>query len=88
MCNAELLLLTWGVLQHDRNMHLTAEANNAISDYYVKLRGDVESEGRLPVTVRTLESTIRLSTAAAKARMSEDGVRKVAPPLCCHVPLF
>lgn len=49
----------------------------AISDFYAELRENNEHL-RLPITVRTLESIIRLSTAAAKARMSEDGVEQVS----------
>ena len=49
----------------------------AISDFYAELRENNEHL-RLPITVRTLESIIRISTAAAKARMSEDGVEQVS----------
>ena len=48
----------------------------AISDFYAELRENNEHL-KLPITVRTLESIIRLSTAAAKARMSEEGVEEV-----------
>ena len=57
-------------------MELTAEAMEAISDFYAQLRENNENL-RLPITVRTLEGIIRLSTAAAKARMSEEGVEEV-----------
>lgn len=57
-------------------MELTNSAMEAISDFYSELRAHNEHL-RLPITVRTLESIIRLSTAAAKARMSEEGVEEV-----------
>lgn len=48
---------------------LTPEASEAIAEYYADLRNssDVKS---LPVTVRTLETVIRLSCAHAKIRLS------------------
>eukprot|EP01025_Chloroclados_australasicus_P012951 TRINITY_DN16198_c0_g1_i4.p1 TRINITY_DN16198_c0_g1~~TRINITY_DN16198_c0_g1_i4.p1 ORF type:complete len:818 (-),score=97.65 TRINITY_DN16198_c0_g1_i4:533-2986(-) len=41
-----------------------------ISSYYVDLRDQQSKDQSLPVTTRTLESIIRLSTASAKIRMS------------------
>jgi len=52
---------------------LTQEAADRISDIYVSLRNDdMESNQRKtsPLTVRTLETLIRLATAHAKARLS------------------
>ena len=40
-----------------------------IGDYYAELRSQADTNA-LPITVRTLETIIRLSTAAAKARLS------------------
>ncbi len=60
-----------------RNMELTAGAMEAISEFYSELRANSEHL-TLPITVRTLETIIRLSTAAAKARMSEEGVEQVS----------
>jgi DNA replication licensing factor MCM3 len=57
-------------------MELTAGAMEAISEFYSQLRANSEHL-TLPITVRTLETIIRLSTAAAKARMSEEGVEQV-----------
>ncbi|KAF5539912.1 minichromosome maintenance 3 [Fusarium phyllophilum] len=52
---------------------LTQEASNRIADIYVGLRND-EMEGNQrrtsPLTVRTLETIIRLATAHAKSRLS------------------
>ncbi|KAF5022225.1 hypothetical protein F66182_5740 [Fusarium sp. NRRL 66182] len=52
---------------------LTQEASDRISDIYVGLRND-EMEGNQrrtsPLTVRTLETIIRLATAHAKSRLS------------------
>jgi DNA replication licensing factor MCM3 len=52
---------------------LTQEASDRIADIYVGLRND-EMEGNQrrtsPLTVRTLETIIRLATAHAKARLS------------------
>ena len=42
----------------------------AISDFYSELRS-ASQDNSLPVTVRCLETIIRLSTAAAKARLAE-----------------
>lgn len=42
----------------------------AIADFYTELRG-ASQENALPITVRTLETIIRLSTATAKARLAE-----------------
>ena len=54
---------------------LTREACDAISTEYAKLRAqEMAGSGRAktqPVTARTLETLIRLSTAHAKARMSK-----------------
>ena len=54
---------------------LTREACDAISTEYAKLRAqETVGTGRAktqPVTARTLETLIRLSTAHAKARMSK-----------------
>ncbi|SZF02197.1 unnamed protein product [Blumeria hordei] len=52
---------------------LTTEASDRISDIYVALRNDdMQSNQRKtsPMTVRTLETIIRLATAHAKARLS------------------
>ena len=40
-----------------------------IGDYYAELRSQADTNA-LPITVRTLETIIRISTAAAKARLS------------------
>ncbi|KAJ3050232.1 MCM DNA helicase complex subunit [Rhizophlyctis rosea] len=54
---------------------LTAEATEMITREYVELRGVREGEEGLhrtmPITARTLETLIRLSTAHAKARLSQ-----------------
>ncbi len=46
---------------------------DAIGDFYTELRSS-SGERALPVTVRTLESIIRLATGAAKARLAESHV--------------
>lgn len=55
---------------------LTEEASKAIADEYSKLRSEdtVESDvaRTQPITARTLETLIRLSTAHAKARLSKN----------------
>lgn len=43
-----------------------------IGDYYTELRSG-RKDSALPVTVRTLETIIRLATAAAKARLAGEG---------------
>ena len=42
----------------------------AIADFYSELR-QTSDQRALPVTVRTLETVIRLSTAAARARLAK-----------------
>jgi len=57
---------------------LTEESRNLISEEYVKLRAedvynkDTQTARTQPVTVRTLETLIRLSTAHARARLSKN----------------
>jgi DNA replication licensing factor MCM3 len=48
---------------------LTSEATEAIAEYYAELRNSAEVKA-LPVTVRSLETIIRLSCAHAKVRLS------------------
>lgn len=54
--------------QHS-NVQLTQEANELIADYYTELRAS-SGDRALPVTVRTLETIVRLSSAHAKCRLS------------------
>ena len=58
------------------NPELTKESNDFISKSWVKLREKSISEeckGKvIPITARTLESLIRISTAFAKARLSQN----------------
>lgn len=56
-----------------RDLTLSPEAMDAIGDFYTELRSS-SGERALPVTVRTLESIIRLATGAAKARLAESHV--------------
>ena len=49
---------------------LTQEAASFISSKYAELRGKETESKTLPVTARTLETMIRLSTALAKCRLS------------------
>lgn len=55
-------------------LELTGEAMEAIGEFYAELRSKGD-ESALPITVRTLETVIRLSTAAAKARLSKGRAR-------------
>ena len=52
-----------------------------IADFYSELRG-ASQQNALPVTVRTLETIIRLSTAAAKARLAEGEPAAASPASC------
>lgn len=52
------------------DLSLGQEAMDAICDFYSELRS-ASQDNSLPVTVRCLETIIRLSTAAAKARLAE-----------------
>ncbi len=63
-------------------MELTGDAIVAIEDFYAELRAGGQ-EAALPITVRTLETIIRLSTAAAKARLAP-GTPSL--PCCSPVP--
>ncbi|KAK9841241.1 hypothetical protein WJX74_002431 [Apatococcus lobatus] len=56
-----------------RDLTLSPEAMDSIGDFYTELRSS-SGERALPVTVRTLESIIRLATGAAKARLAESHV--------------
>lgn len=53
------------------DIQLTDEATQAIAEYYSQLRGEPSTdEDSLPITVRTLETIIRLSIAVGKCRLS------------------
>ena len=61
-----------------------------IGDYYAELRSQADTNA-LPITVRTLETIIRLSTAAAKARLSTGAPAchakaPAAHALLCSIP--
>ena len=58
----------------------------AIGDFYSELRG-ASTDNALPVTVRTLETIIRLSTAAAKARLAPGMLLTISIPFCSYHPL-
>lgn len=47
------------------NVQLTQEANEQIADYYTELRA-TSGDRALPVTVRSLETIVRLASAHAK----------------------
>ena len=50
---------------------LTDEALHTIEDYYVSVRGEGEKpDAPVPITARQLEALVRLSEAAARARLS------------------
>ncbi|MGB9635417.1 MAG: minichromosome maintenance protein MCM [Candidatus Micrarchaeia archaeon] len=49
---------------------LTKEAMDKISSYYVEMRKVGKHQGSVPITARQIEGMIRLSEAAAKARLS------------------
>eukprot|EP00040_Diaphanoeca_grandis_P035057 m.219437 g.219437 ORF g.219437 m.219437 type:complete len:890 (+) comp33293_c2_seq1:243-2912(+) len=51
---------------------LTSEAASYIAERYAQLRSKETDSKSLPVTARTLECMIRLSTAYAKCRLSDD----------------
>ncbi|MEM0438064.1 MAG: minichromosome maintenance protein MCM [Candidatus Micrarchaeia archaeon] len=50
---------------------LTAAAMERIQEYYVQMRKLGKSQGSVPVTARQIEGLIRMSEAAAKARLSQ-----------------
>ncbi|MCX8205747.1 MAG: AAA family ATPase, partial [Candidatus Micrarchaeota archaeon] len=50
---------------------LTAAAMDRIQEYYVQMRKLGKSQGAVPVTARQIEGLIRMSEAAAKARLSQ-----------------
>ncbi|KAJ3019563.1 MCM DNA helicase complex subunit [Thoreauomyces humboldtii] len=70
---------------------LTAEATDFICHEYTELRAAKEGEGdkyrTMPITARTLETLIRLSTAHAKARLSQR-VEKVDAELAVEILKF
>ncbi|KAK9821947.1 hypothetical protein WJX81_000309 [Elliptochloris bilobata] len=66
------------VKRRSSELSLSGEAMEAIGEFYCELRGSADLRA-LPITVRTLETIIRLSTAAAKARLAKQvEVRDVA----------
>ena len=50
---------------------LTAEAKEALVNYYLKLRGIAEPNKPVPVTARQLEALVRLAEASARIRLSD-----------------
>ena len=48
---------------------MSVAAQEAIQDFYAELREHTDVSD-LPITVRTLETILRLATAAAKARLA------------------
>lgn len=50
---------------------LSDEAEERISTAYANMRAHQQSKKNLPITARTLDTMIRLSTAAAKCRLSD-----------------
>jgi DNA replication licensing factor MCM3 len=54
------------------NPVLTQEASDKITDEFTLMRQQQANKKNLPVTARTLETMIRLSTAAARCRLSND----------------
>ena len=49
---------------------LTPEANEALVDYYMKLRAVADSNNPVPITARQLEALVRLAEASARIRLS------------------
>ena len=69
------------------DLSLSDPAVEAITDFYTELRGGSQSNA-LPITVRTLETIIRTSTAAAKARLAEGESNVLTHrPLSSHPPM-
>ena len=62
-------------------MGLATDAMEAVSEFYAELRSASNSNA-LPVTVRTLETVIRLSTAAAKSRLAKSAEFIACLPKC------
>lgn len=50
---------------------ITQDSMTAIQEYYTALRSESAGQRALPVTARTLESIIRISSASAKLRLSQ-----------------
>jgi replicative DNA helicase Mcm len=50
---------------------LSAEAKDALVNYYLKLRGIAEPNKPVPVTARQLEALVRLAEASARIRLSD-----------------
>jgi len=50
---------------------MSAEAKEAIVNYYLKLRGIAEPNKPVPVTARQLEALVRLAEASARIRLSD-----------------
>lgn len=53
------------------SIQLTQAASDSIADFYTELRSaHGDDRDALPVTVRTLETIVRLSTAVGKSRLA------------------
>lgn len=57
---------------------LTAEACKVIQDFYVELRQKYQTQDSTPITLRQLESLIRLTEARAKLELREDATESDA----------
>ncbi len=83
-CKDSIMSMTL-ILRLCSDIELTGEAMEVIGDYYAELRSQADTNA-LPITVRTLETIIRLSTAAAKARLST-GARSSDSSVKPHISL-
>ena len=76
----------------DSHPRLSEEAGANIAKFYAQLRSKEVDNKTLPVTARTLETLIRLSSAHAKvggaAPVTHNLPTRVVPASCLHVWLY
>jgi replicative DNA helicase Mcm len=63
---------------------LSAEAKDALVNYYLKLRGIADTNKPVPVTARQLEALVRLGEASARIRLS-DSIEKGDAERVIHI---
>lgn len=73
----------WSMTHIFTHLRMTREAAQLIHEFYLNLRKRKKEEGDLfQVTIRQLESLIRLSSARARAELREEITKQVKNSFC------